>query len=421
MNPPIRSHKPASFLFRVTRWLPAASALSICMASATAQTATFLDSFPMPPPAADPNPSQPCGVAIDPSTGSVYVTDYEFTHARVVRFDATGNPNLTWGAQGTGNSLFKNPNAVAVNSATGRVFVEDPTNGYVQQFDTGGGWISTWSNPSGNVNGSFASAQALAIFRSTGDVYVSVPGYSLVQRITASGLYQGQWGSFGSAAGQLGFYGAYGMAIDQKTGQVYVTDPSNHRVQRFNSGGVFQAQWSITDTTAVPRAIATDAAGHLYIAMSGNTVRRYSTGGVLQLEFGSPGSGPGQFNTPAGIAITADGVAYITDQNNGRIQRWKITEPAPPQPFVTVAGKVKVTTTVPKAILKGTAGVVSGTLARVEVKVGKTAYKPASGAESWKFTAKLKPGKNVILVRAVATDGTPSTTKQIIVVRKAKR
>src|SRR5262249_34457891 len=41
-------------------------------------------------------------------------------------------------------------------------------------------------------------------------------------------------------------------------------------------------------------------------------------------EWGSAGSGPGQFRQPHGIAVDDDGVIYVADRQNGRLQRFDL-------------------------------------------------------------------------------------------------
>jgi hypothetical protein len=90
----------------------------------------------------------------------------------------------------------------------------------------------------------------------------------------------------------------------------------------------------------------------------------------------------------------------------------------PPQLTVSISGKRKLVTTAGHRVLKGTAVVVHGTLARVEVQVGHKAFRPAQGTSAWKFTAKLKPGRNKIVVRAVDRSGAVSPTVAITITRK---
>jgi hypothetical protein len=96
----------------------------------------------------------------------------------------------------------------------------------------------------------------------------------------------------------------------------------------------------------------------------------------------------------------------------------KGSSPSKPVVTVTISGKKKITTTAAKVTLKGTASVTGGTLSSVQVKVGKSPYKKATGTTSWKFKASLKAGSNKILIQALDASGATSPTVKIKVVRK---
>ena len=46
----------------------------------------------------------------------------------------------------------------------------------------------------------------------------------------------------------------------------------------------------------------------------------YTLGGQLVHEFGGSGSDPGRFNGPYGICVDGDGLVYVTDYYNRRVQ-----------------------------------------------------------------------------------------------------
>jgi DNA-binding beta-propeller fold protein YncE len=312
------------------------------------------------------------------------------------------------------------------------LYVVDFSDSKLEFFDTAGNWGSSSTNSGAAGGNDYNKIYGVAVAGTTGDIYVSEEGYSRIQHLDAAGAYIGQWGSHGADNGFFGDGSPEGIAVNASTGQVYVADPGNHRIQRFSAKGEFETAWGSFGTGdgqfSHPASVAVDAAGRVYVTDSSlNRVQRFSADGAFEMAFGSTGSGDGQLDTPEGIAVSASGIVYVADKNNHRIARWKIVEPATPQPAtpqpaaapsVMIAGKSKFATTAKKAGLKGTASVENGTLARVEVKVGKAAYKPATGASSWNFTAKLKPGRNVILVRAVAATGETSPEKKIVVTRK---
>jgi DNA-binding beta-propeller fold protein YncE len=73
-----------------------------------------------------------------------------------------------------------------------------------------------------------------------------------------------------------------------------------------------------------PTNLAVGPAGELFISDGyGNArVHHFSPEGRLLHSWGEPGSGPGQFHVPHGIAVDADGTVYVADRENSRVQRF---------------------------------------------------------------------------------------------------
>jgi DNA-binding beta-propeller fold protein YncE len=71
-----------------------------------------------------------------------------------------------------------------------------------------------------------------------------------------------------------------------------------------------------------PTNIALAADGAIYATDGyGNArVHKFDPAGRLLFSWGEPGSGPGQFNLPHGITIDDEGLVYIADRENSRIQ-----------------------------------------------------------------------------------------------------
>ena len=72
----------------------------------------------------------------------------------------------------------------------------------------------------------------------------------------------------------------------------------------------------------LPTSIALSASGEVYVTDGyGNSrIHVFSTDGVLRRSWGEPGSGPGQFRLPHGIAVDRQGRVYAGDRMNSRIQ-----------------------------------------------------------------------------------------------------
>jgi len=73
----------------------------------------------------------PTGIAVDSSSGNVYVTDWG--NHRIQKFDSNGKFLAKWGSQGTADGQFRGPQGVAVDSS-GNVYVVDSENARIQVF-----------------------------------------------------------------------------------------------------------------------------------------------------------------------------------------------------------------------------------------------------------------------------------------------
>jgi DNA-binding beta-propeller fold protein YncE len=111
-----------------------------------------------------------------------------------------------------------------------------------------------------------------------------------------------------------------------------VADTWNHRIQKFAPDGRFLMSWGgLVDTSRDPqgapgkfwgpRSIAIGSDGLLYITDTGNKrIEVFDQNGTFQRAFGGAGSEAGQFNEPVGLAFDGD-TLLVTDAWNGRIQK----------------------------------------------------------------------------------------------------
>ena len=117
-----------------------------------------------------------------------------------------------------------------------------------------------------------------------------------------------------------------GIALDA-SGNVYVADGQNNRVQKFDPIGAYVSQFGTAGSGngqfSNPIGIAIDASGNIYVAdLANSRVEKFDSTGAYVSQFGTFGSASGQFGAPAMIAIDATGNLYITDVSANRVEEF---------------------------------------------------------------------------------------------------
>ena len=120
----------------------------------------------------------------------------------------------------------------------------------------------------------------------------------------------------------------HAIRIDPQ-GNVWTTDAASSMVYKFSPEGktLMQIEVGGQPTPCGAFCSTTDVAfapdGNVWIADGYRNARilEYSPSGKKLREWGSAGTGPGQFRLPHSIQVDADGLVYVADRENGRIQR----------------------------------------------------------------------------------------------------
>jgi uncharacterized protein (TIGR03663 family) len=153
---------------------------------------------------------------------------------------------------------------------------------------------------------------------SRGNLYVADTKNSRIQVFDPNGQFLRTIGVPGSADG--GLKEPCGVAVDAD-GTVVVADTWNHRIARFKADGSWLGVWTDDQRGFFgPRAVLLSR-GFLYVADTGNKrVVRFDKDGNRVSDWGTPGSGPGQFVEPVGLAADSAGNVLVADTGNHRIQ-----------------------------------------------------------------------------------------------------
>jgi len=250
----------------------------------------------------------PYSIAKDGS-GYIYVTDSG--NSRIQKFDSAGRFVRDFGSYGSMDGQLNNPEGIAVDKAGTSVYVVDMNNQRVQKFDRDGRYVSKWGQR-GSGDGQFRNPSQISV-DTTGNVYVVDSGNARVQKFDSDGQFLTKWGSMGSGNGQFGFgmYGAaWGIAITPSN-VVYVVDYGNHRVQSFDVEGTYLSQFgsmgSGNGQFMTACQVSFDVGGNIYVSDVVNCrVQKFDGAGNYLSQWGSAGRGNGQFQySPQGLAVAA--------------------------------------------------------------------------------------------------------------------
>ena len=124
--------------------------------------------------------------------------------------------------------------------------------------------------------------------------------------------------SFGSKGSGPGCFATPHDITFGSDGLMYVTNHENISVDVWSKEGTFMRDFK---TKYAPLYIAATSDNHLVItSYMSDTVMVYTLEGELVHEFGGRGSDLGRFNGPWGICVDANGLVYVADRGNRRVQ-----------------------------------------------------------------------------------------------------
>jgi DNA-binding beta-propeller fold protein YncE len=170
---------------------------------------------------------------------------------------------------------------------------------------------------------SFVEATAVAV-DAADRVHVYNRGQHPVIIFDRSGAFLRSWGEGMTSR-------AHGITIGPD-GTVWLTDDGNHTVRQFTAEGKLLLTLGDPDHPSPaqsgrpfhrPTHVALcPRTGDVYVSDGyGNSrVHKYDPKGRLLLSWGEPGTDPGCFNVPHNIATDAEGLVYVADRENHRVQ-----------------------------------------------------------------------------------------------------
>jgi hypothetical protein len=245
-------------------------------------------------------------------------------------------PGSPVGTHGTGAGQFDSPGGVAVNESTGDVYVADTNNNRIQRFAADGTFISAigWgvddglpalevctsgcqAGLAGTGDGQMDRPTGLGIDQATGDVYVGNLGSGTIAQLTGAGAfvrtfpgtpYDGNTVVFGTDALEVA-----------ANGDVYVT--ARGQTLRFDASGTPLADFPAH--TTIPLAVAFDGNGDMLLSDDNN-----NASGLYRFDtFGTELGRIFQFAAPRAVAADMPHAVLLVGQSSFGKTRFRTIDP----------------------------------------------------------------------------------------------
>lgn len=122
--------------------------------------------------------------------------------------------------------------------------------------------------------------------------------------------------------------GAHTVRVDPD-GDIWVVDAPGHVVYKMDFQGRVLMELGAKgvagrsrNTFNLPTDVAFGSDGSIYVSDGYGNARvvKYSADGEYLLEWGSRGTGPGEFGLPHNLQVDAEGRVYVSDRDNRRVQ-----------------------------------------------------------------------------------------------------
>lgn len=263
--------------------------------------------------------SHPTGITIDPE-GNLFITDTG--NDRVVKCDEQGRFLTETGGFGWEEGQFNRPTYIATDHGL-NIYVVDTQNKRVQRFDRNLNFISTIqadASQSGQIEATddfsgFGLLEGIAV-TSGGELLLSDIEDDFVIKLDNSFAYEKTFGGFGYGRGSL--LDPLGISLDKRE-NVYVADSQNDRVAVFDLFGNFLRSLG-EKTLRKPGGVMVGEDGFIYVANTEkNGIAVFDQRGDLLLEYGTWGSGMGNFSQPTDLELGKDDKLFVVDSGNNRI------------------------------------------------------------------------------------------------------
>ena len=275
----------------------------------------------------------PTRLAVD-TLGRIYVAD---GNSGKVAVRAADGRMLAVG-EGLGQ-----PVSIAVTAAGDRIYVGDGVDGRVTAYD------SDWQTllHLGQGAGEFGLPGDLAVDPATGDVWVVDSFANRVEVYDSAGVKRFGFGARGTGDGQFQF--PAGIFIDADADEVLVADQLNGRVQIFDRAGALVTclgkKGSGSGGLNMPQGIWADALDRIFVsdAFEGwvHVIDRAGATVTVIGDVNDIGVGPGQLATPTDVLIDPSGRLVTTASATGRIEMYGLDSYVDPEAVLQLEVEVE--------------------------------------------------------------------------------
>lgn len=271
---------------------------------------------------------QPLGVGAGPD-GEVAVADTGVQKALL--FSSVGDLTSRFGSDDASDRVF---GIDGIENHDGLWYLSDWILRRVWVFDDEGQLVDYFpQDPTSSEFGESGFAPYDVAFAG-GEILVTTA--SSIERFSVTDF--SHLGSFGEAQpGGIGLSYPNGIAVDPGSGRVFVCDVLNRRVVAFESDGgvawilgVPDEAGQIVSFFSLPRGITVCERGVLVADTFKHQLVLLDADGRFLGTYGSRGVIDLQFNFPEGLATAPDGLIYVADRENNRVQVVALRDPVEP-------------------------------------------------------------------------------------------
>ena len=223
---------------------------------------------------------------------------------------------MSFGSEGTGPGQFNRPWGVAVNTH-GEMAVSDDNIHRVQVFSTEGSFLYSFGEK-GTGDGQFSFPRGVTYDRDDNLLVVDCEN-DRIQQFSRTGQFMRTF----EAKGELGRNLILPQGISTSPdGNIIVADAGNKRVVVFTPEG--RVLLTLHGDQLDPWHCVSHDNRYFVSDWNENCIKVFSDQGDFLYQFGREGTGDGEFDCPAGLAVDKSDRLVVCDNNNNRIQLFQL-------------------------------------------------------------------------------------------------